>query len=184
MPNICGGIWWHRKIGVGLDVLWKKSGKTFFTLCLPFYCVQSVHFSSVAWSCSTLCNPMDARLPCTSPTPGACSSSCPLSQWYHPTIVSSCHPLLLLPSIFPGIRVFSNESALHIRWPKYHSFSFIISPSNEYSELISFRIDWFDLLAVQGTLKSLSSPAPQFESINSSTFSLLYGPILTSIHHY
>ena len=74
------------------------------------------------------------------------------------------HPLLLLPSIFPSIRVFSNESALHIRWPKYWSFSFSISPSNEYSGLISFRIDWLDLLAVQGMLKSLlqhhSSKAP------------------------
>ena len=66
-----------------------------------------------------------------------------------------CHPLLLLPSIFPSIRVFSNESVLQIRWPKYWTFSFSISPSNEYSELISFRIDWLDLLAVQGTLKSL-----------------------------
>ena len=66
-----------------------------------------------------------------------------------------CRPLLLLPSIFPSIRVFSNESVLHIRWPKYWSFSFSISPSNEYSGLISFRMDWFDLLAVQGTLKSL-----------------------------
>ena len=66
-----------------------------------------------------------------------------------------CHPLLLLPSIFPSIRVFSNESILHIRWPKYWSFSFSISPSNEYSGLISFRMDWFDLPAVQGTLKSL-----------------------------
>ena len=66
-----------------------------------------------------------------------------------------CHPLLLLPSIFPSIRVFSNESALHIRWPKYWSFSFNISPSNEHSGLISFRLDWLDLLAVQGTLKSL-----------------------------
>ena len=66
-----------------------------------------------------------------------------------------CRPLLLLPSIFPSIRVFSNESALHIRWSKYWSFSFSISPSNEYSGLISFRIDWLDLLAVQGTLKSL-----------------------------
>ena len=66
-----------------------------------------------------------------------------------------CHPLLLLPSIFPSIRVFSNESFLRIRWPKYWSFSFSISPSNEYSALISFRVDWFDLLAVQGTLKSL-----------------------------
>ena len=67
-----------------------------------------------------------------------------------------CRPLLLLPSIFPSIRVFSDESVLHIRWPKYWHFSFSISPSNEYSELISFRIDWLDLLAVQGTLKSLS----------------------------
>ena len=66
-----------------------------------------------------------------------------------------CHPLLLVPSIFPSIRVFSNESVLHIRWPKYWSFSFSISPSNEYSGLISFRTDWFDLLAVQGTLNSL-----------------------------
>ena len=66
-----------------------------------------------------------------------------------------CHPLLLLPSSFPGIRVFSNKSVLHIRWPKYWSFSFSISPSNEYSGLISFRIDWFGLIAVQGTLKSL-----------------------------
>ena len=74
------------------------------------------------------------------------------------------HPLLLLPSIFPSIRVFSNESVLHIRWPKYWSFSFTISPSNEYSGLISFRIDWFDLLAVQGTLKSL----PQHHSSKAS----------------
>ena len=66
-----------------------------------------------------------------------------------------CRPLLLLPSIFPSIRVFSNESALHIRWPNYWSFSFSISPSNDYSRLISFRIDWFDLLAIQRTLKSL-----------------------------
>ena len=66
-----------------------------------------------------------------------------------------CHPLLLLPSIFPRIRVFSNQSVLHIRWPNYWSFSFSISPSNEYSGLISFRIDWFNLLVVQGTLKSL-----------------------------
>ena len=66
-----------------------------------------------------------------------------------------CHPLLLLPSIFPSIRVFSNESALHIKWPEYWSFSFTISPSNEYAGLISFRTDWFDLLTVQGTLKSI-----------------------------
>ena len=84
-----------------------------------------------------------------------------------------CLPLLLLLSICPSIRVFSNEPALCIRWPKYWNFGFSISPSNEYSRLISFWIDWFDLLAVQGTRKS--SPTPQFESINSSALSLLYG---------
>ena len=94
-----------------------------------------------------------------------------------------CHPLLL-PSIFPSIKVFSNESVLHIRWPKYWSFSFSISPSNEYSGLISFRIDWFDLLAVQGSLLQESSPTPQFKSINSSVLSFRYGPTLTSIRDY
>ena len=80
-----------------------------------------------------------------------------------------CHPLLLLPSIFPNTRIFLNETALCIRWLKYWSFSFNISPSSEYSGLISFKIDWFDLLAVQETLKS--SPTPQFKSINSSALS-------------
>ena len=88
--------------------------------------------------------------------------------------------LLLLPSIFPRIRVFSNDSGLHIRWPKYWSFSFSISPSNEYSGLISFRIDWLDLLVVQGTLES--SPTPQFKSTNSLVLGFLYSPTLTSIH--
>ena len=89
-----------------------------------------------------------------------------------------CHPLL--PSIFPRISIFSNELALHIRWPKYCSFS--ISPSNEYSGLISFRMDWFDLLAVQGTLKSFL----QHHSSKASTLvlSFLYGPTCTSIHDY
>ena len=93
-----------------------------------------------------------------------------------------CRPLLLLPSIFPNIRVFYKESVLHIRWPKYWSFSFSISPSNEYSGLISFWSDWFDLLVGQGTLES--SLAPQFKSINSLALSFLYGPTLTSIHDY
>ena len=95
------------------------------------------------------------RLPCPSSTPGAYLNSCPPSRWGYPTISFSIYPLLLLSSIFPSIRVFSNESALCTRWPKYWSFSFSIIPSNEYSWLISFRIDWLDLLAVQGTLKSL-----------------------------
>ena len=111
----------------------------------------------VAQSCLTLCDPMDCS------TPGLPVPHCLLeftqvhAYWISDAIqpLIFCHPLLLLPSIFPRIRVFSNESAVHIRWPKYWSFSFSISPSNECSGLISFRIDWFDLLAVQGTLKSL-----------------------------
>ena len=90
------------------------------------------------------------------------------------------HPLLLLPSIFPSIRVFANELALHIRCSKYWSFNFSISPSNEYSGLISFKIGWLDLFAVQGTQKS--SPIPQFKSINSSVLSLLYGPTHHGTH--
>ena len=99
--------------------------------------------------------PQHTRPPCPSPTPGVHPSSCPLSWWCYPTISSSCHPLPLVPPLFPSIRVFSNESALHIKWPEYWSFSFNISPSNEYPGLISFRMDWLDLVAVQGTLKSL-----------------------------
>ena len=113
-------------------------------------------------------------------SPRVCLSSCPVSQWSHPIISSSVTPFSSCSQIFPSITVFSNKSALHIRWPKYWSFSFSISPSNEYSGLISFRIDWFDLLTVQGTLKSLLQN--WFESINSSALSLLYGPTLTSTH--
>ena len=94
-----------------------------------------------------------------------------------------CRPLLLLTPIFPSIRVFSNESALHIRWPTYWSFSFNIRPSNEHPGLISFRMDWLDLLAVPRDSQE-SSPTPQFKSINSPAFSFLYSPTLTSIHDY
>ena len=93
-----------------------------------------------------------------------------------------CCPLLLPPSIFPSIRVFSNESVLHIRWPKYWSFSFSIRPSSEYSGLISFRMDQLDLLAVPGTLKSF--PTPHFKNTSSSALSFLYSPTLTSIPDY
>ena len=97
-----------------------------------------------------------ARLPCPPLSPGVVSNSCPLSGWCYLTISSSlCRSLLLLPSVFPSIRVFSNQFTLCIRWPKYWSFSFSISPSKEYSGLISFRTDWFELHAVKGTLKSL-----------------------------
>ena len=94
------------------------------------------------------------------------------------------HPLLLMPSNFPSIRVFSNESALHIRWPQYWSFSFNISSTNEYPGLISFRMDWLDLLAVQGTRKSLLQHHSSKASMNSSVLSFLYSPTLTSIHDY
>ena len=97
-----------------------------------------------------------------------------------------CHPLLL-PSLFPSIRGFSNGLALHVRWPKYWSFSFSISPSNDYSGVISFRMDWLDLLAAARDSprdSQESSPAPQFESINSFMLSLLWGPAVTSVYDY
>ena len=117
-------------------------------------------WDSVQFSCSVVPNslqphePQHTRPPCPSPTPRVHPNPCPLTRWSHPAI-SSCRPLLLLPSIFPIIRVFSNKSALHIRWPMYWSFSFNLRPINEQPGLISFRMDWLDLRAVQGTLKSL-----------------------------
>ena len=127
---------------------------------------------------------MDHSMPDSSvnSSPQVSSNSCPLSQWCYLTI--SAAPFFCLQS-FPA-SVFANESAFRISWPKYWSWSFSISPSNKYSGLISFRIDWFDLLAIQGTLKSLS-PAPQFKSINSLALiklDLLYGPVITSLHDY
>ena len=119
--------------------------------------LDSVQFSSVAQSCLTLCDPID----CSKPGLPVHRQLLELAQTHvHPVgdAIQPSHPLSspsLPPSIFPSIRVFSNESVLCIRWPKYSSFSFSISPSNEYSGLISFRMDWFDLLAVQGTLKNL-----------------------------
>ena len=93
------------------------------------------------------------RLPCSSPSPGVCS--CPLSRWCHPAISSSVIPFSSCPQSFPALLEKSSELALHVRWPNYWDFSFSISPSNEYSGLISFKIEWFDLLAAQETLKSL-----------------------------
>ena len=118
--------------------------------------LYSSQFSSVAQSCPTLCNPMNCRTPAFLSISNSQSPPNPMSivSVMPSNYLLLCHPLLLLPSIFPSIRVFSNESALHIRWPKYWSFSFI-SPSNEQPGLISFRMDWLDLLAVQGTPKSL-----------------------------
>ena len=119
--------------------------------------MQSVQFSSDAQSCPTLCDPINCskpRLPVQHQLPEPTDiKSIELVMSFNSLIL--CRPLLLLLSTFPSINVFSNQSAIHIRWPKYWSFSFNISPSKEHPGLISFRMDWLDLLAVQGTLKSL-----------------------------
>ena len=118
---------------------------------------MNIQFSSVTQSCPALCDPMD----CSTPGLPVHYQLLEFTQTQSTESVtpsnhlSLCRPLLLLPSIFPRIRVFSNETVLCIRWPKYWRFSFSISPSSEYSGLVSFRMDWLDLLAVQGTLKSL-----------------------------
>ena len=122
-----------------------------------FFNLINVQFSSVAQLCPTLCNPMNHSTPALSPspTPGVYSKLTAIESVMPSNHLILCCPLLIPPSIFPSIRVFSNESVLRIRWPKYWSFSFNISPYNEYSGLISFRMDWLDLLAVQGTFKNL-----------------------------
>ena len=122
--------------------------------CLTMGCIQ---FSSVTQLCPTLCDAMDYSMQASL---SISNSQSLLKLMSIESVMPSnhlilCHPFLLLPSIFPSIMVFSSESLLHIRWPKYWSFSFSISPPNECSGLISFRMDWLDLLAVQGTLKSL-----------------------------
>ena len=146
---------------------------------------SSVQCSSVAQSCPTLSDPMD----CSTPGFPVHHHLPELAQthvhWVSDAIQPSilCHPLLLLPSIFPSIRVFSSESVLRIRWPKYWSFSFSISPSSEYSGLISFRIDQFDLLAVQGTLKSfLQRHSSKASILWLSAFFIVQ--LFTSIHDY
>ena len=151
---------------------------------LHIFHLTLLQFSSVAQLCPTLCDPMDCSTPASL---SITSSQSLLKLMVIESVMPSnhlilCHPLLLLPSGFPCIRVFSNESVLHIRWPRNWTFSFSISPPNEYSRLISFRMDRLDLLAVQGTLES--SPTPQFKSINSSVLSFLYSPTLTSIPDY
>ena len=122
-----------------------------------------------------------ARLPCPSPSPRACSNLCPLSLWCHPTISHSIVPFSSAFNLSQH-QDFSNESVLQSRWPKYWSFSFSISPSNEYSRLIPFRIDWFDLLTAWETLKSLLQH--EFKSIISTELNLLDGPTFTFIHDY
>ena len=112
----------------------------------------------------------NARLPCPSPTPGVFFKLMSIKLVMPSNHFILCCSLPLLPSIFPVIMVFSNESVLHIRWPKYWSFSFSVNPSNEYSGLISFRMDWLDLLAVQGTLKSLQHYSSKASVLKPSTF--------------
>ena len=149
-----------------------------------FLQVQNTLFSSVTQSCPTLCEPMNRSTPGLPDHHQLLDSSkfMRIESVMPSSHIILCRPLLLLPSIFPSIRVFSNESALHIRWPKYWSFSFNISPSNEHPGLISFRIDWFNLLAVRDCQES--SPTPQFKSINCLVLSFLYSSTLTSIHDY
>ena len=149
------------------EVSWKAVGligSLFLTLSNLFCCC------SVATSCPTLRlhELQHARLLCPSPSPRACSDSCPLSWWCYLSISSSATLFSFRLQSFPA-----SGSCLHIRWPEYWSFSFSISPSNEYSGLISFRIDWFDPLAVHGTLKE-SSQARQFKSISSLALNLLF----------
>ena len=146
--------------------------------------IGSFQFSSVAQSCPTLCDPVNQTTPGL-PVHHQLPSSLKLMS-IKSVMPSShlilCHSLLFLPSIPPSIRVFSSESALHMRWPEYWSFSFSIILSKEIPGLISFRMDWLDLLSVQGTLES--SPTPQFKSISSSALSLLHSSTLTSINDH
>ena len=137
----------------------QKDGERCLRYCCKLFSrdFSSVQFNSVAQSCPTLCNPMNSStpgLPVHNQLPEFTQTHVPRVSVPSSHLIL-CHPLLLLPPVLPSIRVFSNDSTLHMRWPKYWSFSFGISPSNEYPGLISFSMDWLDLLAVQGTLKSL-----------------------------
>ena len=184
MPLTCeaDGCLGHTGPGAPLQTPCKAS-----SVCVSFLCgpptttisasdkLNSVQFSSVAQSCPTLCNPMNCSMP-------DLPVHHQLPEFTRLTSIESvmpsshlilCHPLLLLPPIPPSIKVFSNESALCMRWPKYWSFSFSIIPSKEHPGLISFRMDWLE-----------SSPTPQFKSINSSALSFLHSPTLASIHDH
>ena len=165
---ICSSIGFHMQVNAIFDECQSNGHKkmthifpykyqlTFTSKIMP----ERLHPSSVQLSCSVVSNSFrphklqHARPPCPSPTPGVHPNSCPLSRWCHPTISSSVVPFSSRLQSFQA-SVFSNKSTLHIRWPKYWSFSFSISPSNKHPGLISFRMDWLVLLAVQGTLKSL-----------------------------
>ena len=144
--------------------------------------ISSVQFSPVAQSCPTLCDSMNCSTPGL-PVHHQCPDFIQTHVHWASDAIQPSHPLLLLLllSNLPSTRVFSKKLVLHLRWPKDWSISFSINPSNKYSGLNSFKIDWFNL-AVQGTQEF--SPTPQFKSINSSVLSFLYGPTLTYIHDY
>ena len=178
--SMSGRAWWAMVLRV------TKSWTRLMWLSMHMHvCVcVSVQFSLVVQSCLTLCNPMDCSTQISLSITNSCSllKLMSISQWCHTTISSSLVPFSSYLQSFPA-SVFSNESVLCIRWPKYWSFSFSISLSIEYSGLISFRIDWLDLLTVQGTLKSLL----QHHSSKASIFwcsAFFYSPTLTSTHDY
>ena len=176
--------------GVVLILWWIRNNLRKMSIYTDTHNTESaIHqFSSVQFSrlvVSNSCDPMDRSMPGLPVHHQLPEFTQTHVHWVGDAIQPShpCHPLLLLPSIFPSIRVFSNESVLLIRWPKHWSFSFSISPSNEYSGLISFRIDWFDILAVQGTLKSLLQHHSSKASIlRHSTFFMvqLWPPYMTT----
>ena len=151
-------------------------------------CNTAWNISSVQLRCSVMSDSLQPHesqraMPSgPSPTPGIYSNSCPSSQWCHPAISSSVVPFSSCPQSLPASGSFP-MSQLFTRWPKYWSFSLSISPSNKHPGLISFRMDWLDLFAVQGTLKSLL-PTPEFKNINSLALSFLCSPTLTSIHDH
>ena len=154
-----------------------------FQSCLWFFLVSSVQFSCSAVSDTLWPHEMQhARPPCPSPTPRLYPNSCPLSWGCHLTISSSVVPFSSCLQSFPASGSFQMSQLFPIRWPKDWRFSFSISPYNEHPGLISFRMDWLDLLAVQETQES--SPTPQFKSITSSAPSFLYNPTLTTIYDY
>ena len=153
---------WHAIVhGIAKSQTWLSNWTELYLVALPLFSLPYCSLCcSVPWPCPTLCNPMDWTMPGFSVLHYIPEFVQTHIHWSIESMMPSkhlifCHPLLLLPSIFSRIKVFSNESALRIRWTKYWSFIFSINPSNEYSGLISFRNNWFDLFTVQGTLKSL-----------------------------
>ena len=173
MLRSCLEIFLHRYprncVSTSLSVSASLSLGSFLPTTRIFLQSLSVQFShSVVFNSLWSHGLQHTRLPCPSPAPRACSNLCPSSWWYHPTISS----FVLLPSIFPSIRVFSSESVLHIRRPKYWSFMFSINPSNEYSGLISFMIDWFDSLQSKGLSRVFSNTTVQKHQFFSTQLSL------------